>query len=492
VISKPYAAGPPQSNDPVRDAHRIRHEKRHVFSFVGKGKGAYSEPDNRRSGQQETRTTFMPPSSPLSEPSGSRAVRRCDALGVAPFSDSADGLFRAYLSPAHAATLDLVSDWMSEAGMTVRRDGMGNLIGRYEGLTADAPALLIGSHLDTVRDAGRYDGALGVLLGVETVAHFAARGQRFPFAIEVIGFGDEEGSRFPVSMLTSRAVAGTLETLPVELQDASGTTLAEALAAWSPDPPAHENTPLHNSRLRPENVRAYFEAHIEQGPVLESVDHRVGVVTAIAAQLRVQVSFTGVAGHAGTMPMSLRHDALAAASEAVLMIERTALDGPPDLVATVGQIAVAPGAANVVPGTAVFSLDIRAGTNGARDAAMTLIGAGLEQIGQARGVGLLIEPRHDLAATPCDPGLTRTLAACVRREIGDAPHHLVSGAGHDAMIMAALTPVCMLFIRSPGGVSHNPAETVRDGDVETAFRVMCGFVERLASPHGAIQEETSA
>ncbi|MFT8551590.1 allantoate amidohydrolase [Acetobacter okinawensis] len=417
----------------------------------------------------------------------SRPVSRCDHLGVHPFSDTQDGLFRAYLSDAHRSTCQQVAQWMHAAGMTSRTDAAGNLIGRYEGQTPGAPALLIGSHLDTVRNAGRYDGTLGVMLGIEVVAHLAERGERLPFAIEVIGFGDEEGSRFPASMLTSRAVAGTLDTLPLDAVDASGSTLGDVLHHAGLDPARYRE-----AAYTPEQVVAYLEAHIEQGPVLEAADMSVGVVTAIAAQYRFKVSMVGVAGHAGTMPMSLRKDALAAAAQALVEIERIGASGPADLVATVGQLHVGPGASNVVPGHVTFSLDIRAGTADVRDRAATKIRTALQDIADTRGVALRIELQNDLAPTPCDPELTARLATSVARITGQPAHRLVSGAGHDAMVMAALTPVCMLFLRCHKGISHNPAEAVRHDDAHTALLVMLDFIQALAATPAPTPTEFSA
>lgn len=432
----------------------------------------------------------MPPS-PTGQPEAtatdSRPVNRCDQLGAHPFSDTQDGLFRAYLSDAYVATCKQVAAWMHEAGMTSRTDAAGNLIGRYEGQKPGAPALLIGSHLDSVRNAGRYDGTLGVMLGIEVVAHFAERGERLPFALEVIGFGDEEGSRFPTSMLTSRAVAGTLDALPLSTVDASGATLHDVLLRSGLDPARYLE-----AAYKPQQVLAYLEAHIEQGPVLEAANMSVGVVTAIAAQYRFKVTMSGVAGHAGTMPMSLRKDALAAAAEAIVAIERIGASGPADLVATVGQLHVGPGASNVVPGQTTFSLDIRAGTAPVRNRAATQICDALQTIADNRNVGLSLELQNDLPATPCNPELTERLAASVTHITGQAAHRLVSGAGHDAMVMAALTPVCMLFLRCEKGISHNPAEAVRHDDVHTAQQVMVDFIRSLAASPAQEQTEFSA
>ena len=402
-------------------------------------------------------------------PGGARAVARCDALGAAPYSDMADGLYRGYLTPAYAAAQEALAGWMEEAGMQVHRDAAANLVGRYEGSSAGAPVLVIGSHLDSVRDGGRYDGPLGIMLGVECVAALRDRGQRMPFAIDVIAFGDEEGSRFPAAMLTSRAVAGLLDVAALDIADADGVTLAEAGA---------DVAGYLDAAREPGSVRAYLEAHIEQGPVLEREGLAVGTVTGIAAQLRSRITLRGEAGHAGTMPMSYSRDALAGAAQMVLAIERIGLEDDADLVATVGVMDALPGAANVVPGEARFTIDIRSGDQQRRDRAATEIIAALKQIAEDRGLSLGIDLVHDLPASPCDPGLMDMLDAATR-DAGQPVRRLVSGAGHDAMVMSALCPTAMLFIRCSGGGSHNPAEHVEADDAETALQVMLGFIERM-------------
>lgn len=400
-------------------------------------------------------------------------MARCDALGVAPCSDSADGLFRAWLSPAHRAALERLREWMQAAGMQVRMDAASNLIGRYEGAAPNAPALLIGSHIDSVRDAGRYDGPLGIMLGIECVAALHAHDKRLPFAIEVIAFGDEEGSRFPASMFTSRAVAGTLDPAALDVADGDGVSVAQALAQW--DLPIERFSDAARARG---DVFAYLEAHIEQGPVLEVEGLPVGVVTGIAAQLRYRVNVRGRAGHAGTTTMPLRRDALTAAAECVLAVERIAAAGAADLVATVGRMQVLPGAVNVVPGRVEFSLDVRAGDAAVRDAAAAEIRAAFAAIAATRGVQVAIEPLQDLPASPCDPALIARLDAAVAAQ-GIAPRQLVSGAGHDAMVIAALCPTAMLFVRCAGGISHNPAEHVDPADADVAVAVMLHFIETL-------------
>lgn len=406
---------------------------------------------------------------------GARAVARCDLLGVPPYSATGDGLYRGWLTPAFHAAQDRVAAWMGAAGMAVRRDAATNLIGRYDG-TGDGPPLLIGSHLDSVRDAGRYDGPLGILLGIECVAALHAAGRRMPFPIEVIAFGDEEGSRFPAAMLTSRAAAGTLAAVP-DMADAAGMTLAEALACA-------DTTPDALVAARHPGALAYLEAHIEQGPALEAEGLALGAVTGIAAQLRFRCTVTGQAGHAGTSAMALRRDALAAAAEMVLAAEEGARGGAEDLVATVGSLTVAPGAANVIPGAVAFTLDVRALDARARDRAAEAILARAQGIAARRGVRFASEPVHDLPASPCDPVLTGLLADAMAAN-GHPPRRLASGAGHDAMVIAALCPTAMLFVRCRDGISHNPAEHVDPADAQAALAVMLGFIERLGETVGA-------
>lgn len=403
--------------------------------------------------------------------SGTRAVTRCEALGRAPFSDMENGLYRAWLSPAYRAAREQLAAWMVEAGMTPRTDAAANLIGRYEG-TQDLPPLIIASHLDSVRDGGFYDGPLGIMLGVECVAALAADGRRMPFPIEVIAFGDEEGSRFPAAMLTSKAVAGVLGDVP-EMTDAKGVTLAQALAEYG-------LAPATLAQAKHPGALAYLEAHIEQGPVLEADGLALGVVTGIAAQLRYGLVVRGLAGHAGTSTMPLRRDALAGAAQMVLAVESIAREDASDLVATVGRIEAAPGAANVIPGEVRFTIDVRSGDAGRRNRAAENILDALEAIAEARGLDFTFDLIHDLPASPCDAGLMDLLEEALV-ESGHPARRLVSGAGHDAMVMASLAPTAMLFIRCRDGISHNPAEHVEPADAEAALAVMLGFIEKLGA-----------
>lgn len=401
---------------------------------------------------------------------GARAVARCDALKLTPFSDSAEGLTRTYLSPAYYSAQNKLADWMTEAGMAVRRDAAENLIGRYEGAAAGAAALVIGSHIDSVRNAGAYDGPLGVLLGIEAVAALSSGGVRLPFAVEVYAFGDEEGSRFPAAMLTSRAVAGTLDPAALEVADRDGVRLGDLL-----DLAAYPSAARGAGE-----VLAYLEAHIEQGPVLEAEGLALGTVTGIAAQLRFEIGLSGTAGHAGTTAMGLRRDAVAGMAEMVLAAETVATAGPPDLVATVGVVEVPSGAANVIAGRSRFTLDVRAGDAAVRDRAADEVLRRFRAIAGRRELGLSVRQVHDLPPSPCDAALMDLLDAATV-EAGHKPFRLVSGAGHDAMIMAALCPIAMLFLRCRGGVSHNPAEHVEPADAEAALAVMSGFIKRLGA-----------
>lgn len=404
---------------------------------------------------------------------GARAKARCDQLGVAPYSEVDGQLTRRFLTAAHEAALAAVGGWMLEAGMSVRRDAAANLIGRYEGEQPGAKALIIGSHIDSVRNGGRYDGPLGIMLGIDVVEALNRAGRRLPFAIEVVAFGDEEGSRFPASMSCSRAIAGTLDASALEMRDADGVSVAEALKAFGGDPDA-----IASAARKPEHVLAFLEAHIEQGPVLEAEGLALGVVTAIAAQKRLMVRIEGTAGHAGTTPMNLRKDPGPAAAEAILALERICRAGTDGLVGTVGRMTALPGAFNVIPGAIEFSMDIRAETSATRDEAVMTIGAEIHAIAAKRGLSATVTLMQALAESPCDPSLMDLLDEALA-DLSLPARRLPSGAGHDAMVMANLCPVAMLFIRCEGGISHNPAEAVTEADCALAAQAMLLFIDKL-------------
>jgi allantoate deiminase len=404
---------------------------------------------------------------------GARAMARCDLLGAPPYSEVEGQLTRRFLTPAHEAALVALSGWMLEAGMSVRRDAAANLIGRYEGEFPDAKALIIGSHIDSVRNGGRYDGPLGIMLGIDVVEALNRAGRRLPFAIEVVAFGDEEGSRFPASMSCSRAIAGTLDASALEMKDAEGVSVAEALAAFGGDP-----TNITSAARKPEKVLAFLETHIEQGPVLEAEGLALGVVTAIAAQKRLMVRIEGTAGHAGTTPMNLRKDPGPAAAESILALERICRAGTDGLVGTVGRMTALPGAFNVIPGAIEFSMDIRAETSATRDDAVLTIGAEIHAIAAKRGLSATVTLMQALAESPCDPSLMDLLEQSLR-DLSLPLRRLPSGAGHDAMVMADLCPVAMLFVRCEGGISHNPAEAVTEADCALAAQAMLHFIDKL-------------
>lgn len=401
-----------------------------------------------------------------------RVMERCAALGA--ISEEEGRLTRRSYTPALRRAHDQVAEWMRAAGMQVYEDAAGSLVGHYPADRSAARALLIGSHLDSVRDAGRYDGPLGVLVGIAAVEALHSAGRRLPFAVEVIAWADEEGLRFGRSFLGSMAAAGSFDPALLELKDQDGITLADAIAAFGGDPAM-----LAQDARRPADLLGYLEVHIEQGPQLEAQRLPLGVVTAIQGATRAALRLTGVAGHAGTTPMDLRRDALCAAAEIVLAAEATAR-ATPGLVATAGQIAALPGASNVIPGLASLSLDIRHPADDARLAAVAAIRSRAEAIAAARGVSLEWDELQSTAAVPMAPVMQERLGRAVAAA-GHTPFALPSGAGHDAMILARVTDAAMLFVRCEGGVSHNPAEAVAADDVAAAVAAVGAFLDTLAA-----------
>ena len=397
-------------------------------------------------------------------------LERCDALAT--FSEEPERLTRRFATDALRLAGEAVADWMRAAGMTVRRDAIGNVIGRYAG--AGESTLLMGSHLDTVRGAGRYDGMLGVLVAIACVQRLHDAGVKPPFAIEVIGFADEEGVRYGTAYLGSGVVAGRFDPADLDRCDADGISMADAIGAFGGDVQG-----LTASRRDPSGIVGYCEVHIEQGPVLEAEGLPVGVVSAIAGQTRARVTFEGAAGHAGTVPMRMRRDALCAAAEWIVAVEADG-NAQAGLVATVGELAAEPGASNVIPGRVVLSLDLRHGDDATREAARERLRERAAAIGAARGVEVQWTVVQETPAVTCDASLTELLAQAIAGA-GHRVERLPSGAGHDAAVMAAIAPVAMLFVRCEGGISHNPAEAVDVADVATAVQVTSGFLERLAS-----------
>jgi len=399
-----------------------------------------------------------------------------DALGA--ISDEEGRLTRLYLGPAHRRAADLVARWMREAGLDVAFDGLGTVRGRRDATAPRGHArLLIGSHIDSVVDAGRYDGALGVVCGILAAEEVQARRIEIPFGIDVLAFGDEEGVRFPATLVSSSAAAGILDPATLDLADRDGTTIAAALRGFGVDP-----AEIAAAAYEPGGVLGYFEVHIEQGPVLEHEGLPLGVVTSIAGQSRFRIRIEGLAGHAGTVPMGLRRDALAAAAEIMMTIETTARARDPGdaVVATVGSLAVVPGATNVIPGSVTMTLDLRAASDRPRAEVAEAIVKRAREIGTLRGVAVEIERYHEAPTCACAPDLQDVLAAAVDG-MGLPPRRLASGAGHDGQAMARLTDIGMLFVRCAGGISHNPAEHVADEDMGLAVEALVRAVERLAA-----------
>ncbi len=393
---------------------------------------------------------------------------------------------RTFLAPAMHRVHELLGGWMKAAGMSVRLDAVGNLRGVLQGAEEKAPRLLTGSHLDTVANAGAFDGVLGVVMGValveELAAQNAATGGVMPYAIEVIGFSEEEGVRFAKPFLGSLAVIGELKPEVLARADANGTTVAQAIRDFGLDPDE-----LSNAALDPAAF-AYLEFHIEQGPVLESEGAALAVVDAIAGQTRMMLTFTGHANHAGTTPMGpLRHDALAAAAEWIGEVEKYAV-ATAGLVATVGKIEVPSGAANVIPGACVATLDLRHAQDAVRQAAAEHLIAFATRASSARGVQIAHTITLDQSAVPMDGALAKFLSSAVRGANGNAACMFTSGAGHDAMILARRVPSAMLFLRSPGGVSHHPDETVLVEDVEAALKVGVEFLAHLRDDRAMLDQ----
>jgi hydantoinase/carbamoylase family amidase len=402
---------------------------------------------------------------------GAGLLERARSLGR--HSDSPDHYTRLFLTPAHRAAAAELSGWMREAGLEVRSDAVGNVIGRYEAAAQGAKTLLFGSHFDSVRNGGIFDGNLGVLVAIAAVAELSRRGERLPVAIEVVAFSEEEGARFATSFLASQAFIGQFDAALLERRDASGVSLREALAGAGLDPAAVGRTPP-----APGSLAAYVEVHIEQGPVLLGEGLALGIVTTIAGGNRHALRVTGQAGHAGTTPMAVRKDALAAAAEMILAIESIG-SMQPTLVCTVGILEVKQGSSNVIPGEVEFSLDVRAGDDATRRDAEGGVFTACEIVAQRRGVRFEHRRLNESSVVACTPWVQDRLAESVAAQ-GLAVRRLASGAGHDAAVLSRVCPVGMLFVRcGAGGVSHNPAETVSAEDAGLAAAAVLDFMRRF-------------
>ena len=398
-----------------------------------------------------------------------RAIAECRR--IADLSEETDRTTRRFLTPPVRAVHALLRGRMEALGMTVRIDAAGNLRGLWQPPGPQSKRLILGSHIDTVPNAGAFDGILGVTLALECVE--IAQELKLPLPIEIIAFSEEEGVRFGVPFIGSRAVAGRFDPALLKLKDAEGVTLEDAIRAFGLDPGQIGNAAIDAAAL------GFVEIHIEQGPVLEAEDLPVAAVTAIVGQSRHTLTWTGHANHAGTTPMHLRRDALAGAAEWIIAVESLA-QRTEGLVATVGHVDVEPNAGNVIAGAVRVSLDVRHAHDSERNGAVESLLAQAEAIAARRGLALQCTRQMDQPAVPLDERLTEFLAQAIEAA-GLPVKRMPSGAGHDAMVMAARVPTAMLFLRSPGGISHHPDEAVLEEDVAAALAVCRKFLERLAA-----------
>ncbi|MGA7433520.1 MAG: allantoate amidohydrolase [Xanthobacteraceae bacterium] len=402
---------------------------------------------------------------------GARILDMADRL--AQWSEMQGGLTCTYFSKAHQAVAQELRAWMRSAGLQAKIDAVGNVVGRYPSAAPAARTLIIGSHYDTVANAGRYDGRLGILAALIVAEELVRARRQLPFHLEVIGFAEEEGVRFSAPYIGSSAIAGRFNAALLQRSDSSGVSLGAVLHERSVD-----LTTVERLARSPQSLRGYLEVHIEQGPQLLQRDLPLGIVTSIAGVVRCLIAIEGVAGHAGTVPMALRHDAAAAAAEIVLAVERRCA-AVPGLIGTVGQIGVPHGLINVIPGRCEFSLDVRATDDATRDAAIADIRAAIEESTKRRGVTAAITEIARHPAVLCAPAMQQAFAQAVARA-GITPFYLASGAGHDAEQFAGVTDIGMLFVRcGNGGISHNPLETITADDADIAARVLLDVVTNL-------------
>ena len=398
---------------------------------------------------------------------------RADSMirALASISAEPNRLVRTFLSPEHRAAADLIATWMRAARLDVSEDALGTVRGLWSGETKKR--LLIGSHIDTVIDAGMFDGAFGVIAGILAADHFAAAGCRLSFGIDVLAFGDEEGVRFPTTLASSMAIAGHFDAARLQMADHDGITLRDAIAQYG-----NKVADIPAAAYARDVAVAYVEVHIEQGPVLEHRNQPLGVVTSIAGQTYLSIEIVGEAGHAGTVPMPLRRDALAGAAEVILLGERLARDTNGEVVATVGHLQISAAAANVIPGKVVLIVDIRSGADSTRHRFVETFKTEVRALTERRELGLLITETRDEPTTPCDPALQESVAQAIA-SVGGEPLRLASGAGHDGAAMAALCPVAMMFVRCRGGISHNPAEYASAADMGLAVAALIRFIENV-------------
>ncbi|MHA7880383.1 MAG: allantoate amidohydrolase [Saccharospirillum sp.] len=402
---------------------------------------------------------------------GDTALNWCDALAA--LTETPGQMQRSYLTSQHQAALAQLRHWLDDAQLPHWLDAAGNLWARLPAREVDAPTVVIGSHQDTVPNGGIYDGILGIVLPLLVMKQFREQGIALPFHLDLVAFGDEEGTRFGTTLLGSRALTGQWDPDWAALTDAGGVSLADAFRDFGLDIDRVTQASLQN---RP--PLAFLEVHIEQGPILEEEALPIGIVTAINGARRFAIELEGLAGHAGTVPMHLRQDALAAAAEITLIVERVAREH--GVTATVGRIQAQPGAVNVIAGRAQLSLDIRSERDTERDAALSMIWDTAKLACHERGVQMRWQETHAAPSVACADSLQQLLADAIG-EIGIVPKYLASGAGHDAMAMASLCPVGMMFVRCEGGISHHPDEAITAEDAQQAGMALKGWLLKLAA-----------
>ena len=408
---------------------------------------------------------------------GADILKQADV--IAAFTEAAPQITRTYLSKEHKQAGDYLISLMRDAGMTADFDPLGNIVGRYEAGVPFAPVVMTGSHQDSVRNAGRYDGLFGILSPIACVKELNRRGVRLPYTIEIVGFGDEEGVRFPATLIGSKAMAGLFDPAWLDKTDAQGVSMRQAIHDFGGD--AEKWRELDRRSGRDGDVVAFVESHIEQGPVLLNEGLAVGVVTAIAGASRLHINVTGLAGHAGTVPMGARQDALAAAAEMVLLVESHCTKNA-GLVGTVGVLSVKPGAVNVIPQDVEFTLDVRSSDDAHRLSAVDALSEAFTKIAARRGVAVAIHTFFSSSAAPCDAALQKQLAQSIAAH-AIVPRYLPSGAGHDAMVFPAVAPTAMLFVRcGNNGISHHPDETMTAADADVATSVLLHFFEHYQPP----------
>lgn len=382
------------------------------------------------------------------------------------------GVTRFPFTPEHKAALGVIQSWMAQAGLQVHMDAAGTLIGRKQGPNG-APVLLIGSHQDSVRNGGRYDGIMGVVLGCLALEKLKAEAVELPFSVEILAFADEEGVRFPTALMGPRALAGTFDPAVLDMKDNDGVSLRRALADFGGDPDG-----VSSLARDPSKTAGYLEIHIEQGPVLEAADAALGIVTGICGIERNTVTFTGDTGHAGTVPMDSRRDALVAASDFISAIHDAAMKIP-DLRATVGALSLHPNVVNAIPSKVELTLEIRALDDTVRDKFARSARSVGDRISEFRRVGFSMERTYKQPAVPCDINMIGELEAAVAA-IGHTAPRLPSGATHDASAMADLCPTSMLFVRCKDGLSHKPEEFATSDDMGAAIQAITGFLKAVA------------